>query len=116
MPRSRFVACCCRTSTQEREPHTLPIQDVTELDRLLDELAYSSGHDNWDATLPEFSRIRKPNADGISDLSHGNYHEMRSHVQSKLYLIRTAVDRFIHRWVGDKWLPLYQMVRARRLI
>jgi kynurenine 3-monooxygenase len=86
---------------------------VTELDRLLDELANPDGSDNWDLVLPEYSRIRKPNADAISDLSHGNYHEMRSHVQSRLYLIRTAIDRFIHRWVGDRWLPLYQMVGGR---
>jgi len=86
------------------------LEDVTELDRLLDAHANPDGSDNWDETLPEYSRSRKPNADAISDLSHANYVEMRSHVQSKLYLMRTAVDRFIHRWVGDRWLPLYQMV------
>ena len=41
------------------------LQDVEHLNRLLDD-----HHDDWDAVMPIYTRLRQPEGNAISDLSH----------------------------------------------
>ena len=51
----------------------------------------------------------------IADLSMYNYHEMRSHVNSRLFLLRKKVDNFLHTLFPRKFIPLYTMVAFTRI-
>ncbi|XP_069463749.1 kynurenine 3-monooxygenase isoform X2 [Ambystoma mexicanum] len=66
--------------------------------------------------LPEFSRIRVPDAHAISDLAMYNYKEMRAHVNSKWFLFRKYVDAFLHALCPSSVIPLYTMVINRGLL
>ena len=51
----------------------------------------------------------------IADLSLYNYHEMRSHVNSRLFLLRKKVDNFLHILFPKTFIPLYTMVAFTRI-
>ena len=51
----------------------------------------------------------------IADLSMYNYHEMRSHVNSRLFLLRKKIDNFLHMLFPRKFIPLYTMVAFTRI-
>jgi kynurenine 3-monooxygenase len=80
-------------------------EDCFELDRLV-----SRFDGDWSRVLPEFSRIRKPNADAIADLAMYNYLEMRDLVSSPTFLLKKKVDRALHLAMPQRWIPLYTMV------
>lgn len=86
------------------------LEDVDVLKSLLDDF-----DQDWEKALAEFSRVRKPQGDAISDLSHRNYIEMRSKVNSTWFLMRQKFDRFLHRILGHRWLPLYEMVAFKTM-
>lgn len=65
--------------------------------------------------LPEFSRLRVPDAHAISDLAMYNYKEMRAHVNSKRFLFRKYVDNFLHAIFPSTVVPLYTMVTFSRI-
>ena len=44
-----------------------------------------------------------------------NYVEMRAHVNSKLFLLRKAVDNLLHAVLGSSWVPLYTSVSFQRM-
>lgn len=50
----------------------------------------------------------------IADLSMYNYLEMRSHVNSQLYLLRKKVDSLLHMLFPRMFIPLYTMVAFTR--
>ena len=51
----------------------------------------------------------------IADLSMYNYREMRSHVNSRLFLLHKKVDNFLHMLFPRKFIPLYTMVAFTRI-
>ena len=65
------------------------------------------------ASLYSVSHWRDSHA--IADLSLYNYHEMRSHVNSRLFLLRKKVDNFLHMLFPRTFIPLYTMVAFTRI-
>lgn len=86
------------------------LEDVDVLVQLLNDTDHC-----WETALPRYSLARKPQGDAISALSHRNYIEMRSDVRSQWFLLKQKLDRFLHRWLGDRWLPLYEMVAFKTI-
>ncbi|RUS70249.1 hypothetical protein EGW08_021994, partial [Elysia chlorotica] len=64
--------------------------------------------------LPEYTKMRHPDATAMCDLAMYNYVEMRSHVNSKLFLLRKKMDNFLHMLFPRTWIPLYTMVSFTR--
>ncbi|KAM4770974.1 kynurenine 3-monooxygenase [Rhinophrynus dorsalis] len=72
-------------------------------------------HSNLRICLPEFSRLRVPDAHAISDLAMYNYKEMRAHVNSKWFIFRKRVDNVLHSLMPTTFIPLYSMVTFSRI-
>ncbi|XP_056422873.1 kynurenine 3-monooxygenase isoform X3 [Hyla sarda] len=70
---------------------------------------------DFNTCVPEFSRLRVPDAHAISDLAMYNYKEMRSHVNSKWFLYRKYIDNFLHMLMPSTFIPLYSMVTFTRI-
>jgi kynurenine 3-monooxygenase len=67
-------------------------------------------HDhNWEAIFEEYSRTRKPDGDGLQDLSLHNYHVMRDYVADPKFLLQKKIEAKFSEKHPDKWLPLYSM-------
>ncbi|UII28710.1 FAD-dependent monooxygenase [Fulvivirga maritima] len=66
--------------------------------------------DHWDLVLPEYSKIRKPDGDAISDLALKNFIEMRDQVADESFLLRKKIEAKLHELYPEKWIPLYSMV------
>ncbi len=80
-------------------------EDCTVLAGLLD------AHDgDWDRALAAYSVVRKPDAHAIADLALYNYLVMRDKVASRGFLWRKTVDRALHKWAPQRWIPLYSRV------
>ena len=62
-----------------------------------------------------YSESRWRDCHAIADLSMYNYHEMRSHVNSSVFLLRKKVDNFLHAIFPNKFIPLYTMVAFTRI-
>lgn len=58
---------------------------------------------------------RKPHADALAELAVDNFVEMRDRVASRVFLAKKALERFLHRMLGDRFLPLYTMVSFTRI-
>ncbi|XP_067941559.1 kynurenine 3-monooxygenase-like isoform X2 [Watersipora subatra] len=71
--------------------------------------------DDMGLALEDFSRRRTADAHAICDLAMYNYIEMRSMVNSKLFLLRRKIDRFLHWLMPRTWIPLYSTVTFSRL-
>lgn len=54
---------------------------------------------NRAAALAEYSFIRRKDAHTINDLAMGNYQEMRSDVNSRLYLLRKTIEEKLSVWL-----------------
>ena len=68
-----------------------------------------------DVAAQGYSDRRCKDGHGIADLSMYNYIEMRSHVTSKLFMIRKKIDNFLHRLLPKTFMPLYTMVAFTRI-
>ena len=66
--------------------------------------------ENWEEVFSEYSTIRKPNGDAISELALKNYIEMRDLVGDPMFLLRKKIEKKIFDKHPDKWVPLYSMV------
>ena len=66
--------------------------------------------DNWDIVLDKFQKLRKPDADAISDLALKNFIEMRDLVADENFLLRKKIEAKIYEQFPQKWIPLYSMV------
>jgi len=77
--------------------------------RILDELL-----DKWDNDLKscfdEYSKIRKPNGDGVQDLSMHNYVVMRDKTADPKFLLQKKIEKKFANLYPEKWIPLYSMV------
>ena len=77
--------------------------------RILNQLLDASG-DDWEKVLPEFARLRKPDADAIAQLALDNFVEMRDLVADPDFLLRKQIEARLHELYPSQWIPLYSMV------
>ncbi|KAK3751867.1 hypothetical protein QZH41_009680, partial [Actinostola sp. cb2023] len=85
-------------------------EDCLVLDELLEK------HNNCIASaLVEYSRVRNPDAEAMCDLAMYNYIEMRSSVNSKLFLAKKKLYSFLHWLMPNTVIPLYTMVTFSRI-
>ncbi|MEQ9186808.1 MAG: NAD(P)/FAD-dependent oxidoreductase [Cryomorphaceae bacterium] len=66
-------------------------------------------NEDWDKVFEEYSFHRKPDGDGLQDLSLHNYHVMRDFVADPTFLLQKKIEARFSEKYPDKWLPLYSM-------
>lgn len=75
---------------------------------VMNDLMIKHDHD-WEKIFSEYSVLRKPDGDGLQDLSLHNYHVMRDYVADPTFLLQKKIEaRFAEKY-PDKWMPLYSM-------
>jgi kynurenine 3-monooxygenase len=75
---------------------------------VMNDLMIKHNHD-WDKILEEYSAFRKPDGDGLQDLSLHNYHVMRDHVADPRFLLQKRIEARFSERHPEKWMPLYSM-------
>lgn len=75
---------------------------------VMNDLMIKHDHD-WDKIFAEYSPFRKPDGDGLQDLSLHNYHVMRDYVADPKFLLQKKIEAKFSESHPDKWLPLYSM-------
>ena len=76
---------------------------------VLDQLMQKHGED-WKSCFKEYSEIRKPDGDGVQDLSMHNFIVMRDKTADPKFLLQKKIELHFSKKYPDKWLPLYSMV------
>jgi kynurenine 3-monooxygenase len=77
--------------------------------RMLDELLDKHG-DDLKSCFSEYSETRKPNGDGLQDLSMHNFIVMRDKTADPKFLLQKEIEKKFTNLYPDKWIPLYSMV------
>ena len=85
-------------------------EDCAEFIRLLD----AAGHD-WERTMLEFQRQRKPNADAIAEMALENYVIMRDSVRDPQFAVKKELGFELERRFPDRFIPRYSMVMFHRI-
>ncbi|XP_014776105.1 kynurenine 3-monooxygenase [Octopus bimaculoides] len=85
-------------------------EDCIVMSQFLDEYK-----NDFDEALPKYTEFRHVDAVSICDLAMYNYVEMRSLVNSKLFLVRKLVDNLLNKLFPHHWIPLYSMVSFSRI-
>lgn len=67
-------------------------------------------NDNWQAILPEYQLLRKPDADAIADLALNNFVEMRDKVADPKFLLQKKIEAAFSKKYPDRWIPAYAQV------
>lgn len=67
-------------------------------------------NENWDLIFDEYNRTRKPDGDGVQDLSVHNYYVMRDYVGDPQFLLQKKIEAHFSALHPDKWMPLYSQV------
>lgn len=80
-------------------------EDCSELIRLLDK-----HDDDWGEVLPEFDRIRRPNANAIADMALENYVTMRESVADPKFQLKKELGFELEQRFPDRFVPRYSMV------
>lgn len=80
-------------------------EDCFVLDSLIEKHAHQ-----WNLILPEYQRLRKPDADAIADLAIANFIEMRDKVADPDFLLRKKIEAWFSSKHPDRWIPAYSMV------
>lgn len=81
------------------------LEDCTELDRILDEVA-----GDWGAALSRYQQARKANCDTIADLALENFVEMRDTVTSRTFQARIAARHALERRMPQRFISRYELV------
>ena len=76
---------------------------------MLDELLDKYG-DDLKSCFREYSLIRKPNGDGLQDLSMQNFIVMRDKTADPKFLLQKEIEKKFSNLYPEKWTPLYSMV------
>ena len=77
--------------------------------RILDELL-DKHEDNFEICFHEYSKVRKPNGDGVQDLSMQNFVVMRDKTADPKFLLQKEIEKKFANLYPDKWTPLYSIV------
>ena len=80
-------------------------EDCRVLDELLDQYK-----DNLSSCFNKYSETRKPNADGLQDLSMHNFIVMRDKTADPKFLLQKKIENKFSQIYPEKWTPLYSMV------
>tara|TARA_B100001250_G_scaffold71782_1_gene58120 strand:+ start:23761 stop:25095 length:1335 start_codon:yes stop_codon:yes gene_type:complete len=80
-------------------------EDCRVLDGLLDRCK-----GDFKACFNKYSSARKPNGDGVQDLSMHNFIVMRDKTADPKFLIQKKIEKKFSNLYPDKWVPLYSMV------
>ncbi len=80
-------------------------EDCRILDSLLGE-----NQDNLKVSFDSFSKIRKPNGDGLQDLSLHNFVVMRDKTTDPKFLLQKKIEKKFTNLYPERWIPLYSMV------
>jgi kynurenine 3-monooxygenase len=80
-------------------------EDCSVLNQILDE---SQG--DWEKALQSFQKVRKIDADAISELALNNFIEMRDKVADPSFLLQKNIEARIQELYPEKWIPLYSRV------
>lgn len=75
---------------------------------VMNDLMLKHNHD-WAKIFEEYSRTRKPDGDGLQDLSLHNYHVMRDFVADPKFLLQKKIEARFAEKHPEKWMPLYSM-------
>ena len=75
------------------------------LDQLMDEYG-----DDWKGCFDAYSKLRKPDGDGVQDLSLHNFIVMRDKTADPKFLLQKKIELHFSKKYPEKWLPLYSMV------
>ena len=79
-------------------------EDCRFLDELLDK------ESDMNNVLKKYSKNRKPNGDGLQDLSLHNFIVMRDKTADPDFLLQKKIEQKFSQKFPDKWVPLYSMV------
>ena len=77
--------------------------------RILDELL-DKHEDDLESCFAEYSKTRKPNGDGVQDLSMQNFIVMRDSTSNPQFLLQKQIEKKFANLYPEKWIPLYSMV------
>ena len=66
--------------------------------------------DDFMSCFKEYSKIRKPDGDGVQDLSMHNFIVMRDKTADSKFLLQKKIELKFSKKYPEKWLPLYSMV------
>jgi kynurenine 3-monooxygenase len=80
-------------------------EDCRILDELLDQF-----HDDWDAALPVYERLRKPAGDAVAQLALDNFVEMRDRVADHQFVLRKKIEVLLLEHFPELYTPLYTLV------
>jgi kynurenine 3-monooxygenase len=80
-------------------------EDCTVLHQLMQQHS-----DDWDNLLADYQRLRKPSGDAIADLALQNFVEMRDKVDDRAFLYRKQVEKVLHKYHPDAFVPIYSQV------
>lgn len=67
-------------------------------------------HEDWDKVFTEYQILRKPDGDGVQDLSLHNYYVMRDYVGDPQFLLQKKIEAHFSEKHPNKWMPLYSQV------
>ena len=70
--------------------------------------------EEWERIFVEFEKLRKVNADAISELAVDNFLEMRDKVTNRKFLIKKEAEKLIEAKYPDQFLSTYSRVTFRR--
>ena len=77
--------------------------------RILDNLLTQNERD-IKKCFEDFSKMRKPNGDGVQDLSMHNFIVMRDRTADPKFLLQKKIEKKFSNLYPKKWTPLYSMV------
>jgi len=77
--------------------------------RILDELL-DKHNDHFGNSIKEYSKLRKPDGDGVQNLSMHNFIVMRDKTGDPKFLLQKKIEQKFSQRYPDKWTPLYSMV------
>ena len=77
--------------------------------RMLDELLDKYNDDLADCFM-QYSKSRKPQGDGLQNLSLHNFIVMRDKTADPIFLLQKKIEQKFANLYPDKWIPLYSMV------
>ena len=80
-------------------------EDCVVLDELIEKY-----NENWEEILPEFQKLRKPDADAIADMAINNFNEMSNKTGDPKFILQKKIEARFSDKYPDKWIPAYSMV------
>jgi len=66
--------------------------------------------DDWGMILPEYQKLRKPDADAIAEMALNNFIEMRDKVADPTFLLQKKIEANFSKKYPGKWIPSYSQV------